>query len=130
MKKILGPLITGAVVAAVVASALLCCCVGNIAQAHSLKTAAAPASCQGDRSSHQKDAMPCDCCSVKAVPAEVSQLSAVVAPSFSKVFYPHEAMLAFGQSVRIASSRTAYGGTPQGRLCSVPLYLQDRSLRL
>lgn len=129
MSKVLKPLTAVFVIAAIVASAIFCCCAGILDQAHSLKNTATSGCCDSDKSSHQNDSQTCNCSLTKFITAD-AQLSAVVAPSLSNAFYPHEVILAFQQTVRIASLRTDYGGAPPGPLYSVPLFLQYRSIRI
>jgi hypothetical protein len=130
MNKMLKPFAAVIVIAAVVASSIFCCCLGKLAHAASLKNTTAQACCHGDKASDHKDTKPCNCGSMNSAPADVVQLSATIAPVFADSFYSHMAVIVFQQTVRIASSRTDYGGASPGQYSSVPLFLQYRSIRI
>jgi hypothetical protein len=130
MRKLVKPIVSAILVTAVVASSLFCCCVGKLAHAASLKNTTAQACCHGDKASDHKDTKPCNCGAMNSAPADVVQLSAIIAPVHVDSFYSHVAVIAFQQTVRIASLRTDYGGASPGQSSSVPLFLQYRSIRI
>jgi|GEM_PF-4791240 len=130
MKKFFKPFIMAFLVVAVGASAVFCCCIEKLAQAQTHQNVVARACCHGDRAADHKNAKPCHCALTKFGIAEVEQGAFTMAAGISHAFHaPAVAMV--GRSLfQAAVLRVAYGGAPPGRLSSVPLYLQQHSLRL
>ncbi len=130
MQKVIQSLIAGVVVVAVAASALFFCCAEKITLASSLKITniAADYCCKGDQADHPKEGKSCPCF-FKANTVSQAQLSARSFIQFN-AFNSPEAILSFVQTVYTVSLRTDHPDVPSEKYCSVPRFLQYRSIRI
>ena len=130
MCKISRPIVVLSVVTAFSLSAILCCCAMQLVHAPSLKSRSAMASDPCQKNSSSTKTTHHGYCFLQAPTADKVQLSSLAVPLYN---FAHlsQAIVAFEHYVhQFSFVRTAYGGILLSQAQPIPLYIQNRNLRL